>query len=73
MIQIARRRPHSGESEGSPIALADLRAGTTQASSTHKFISKIHTLTVADVNGATLTARHVSMDGAELDRFTITK
>jgi acid phosphatase type 7 len=40
---------------------------------THKFISKIHTLTVADVNGATLTARQVSMDGVELDRFTITK
>jgi hypothetical protein len=44
-----------------------------QVSATHKFISKIHTLTVADVNGATLTARQVSMYGAELDRFTITK
>jgi hypothetical protein len=65
-IQVARRWPHSGESEGSPIALADLRAGATRA-------SKIHTLTVADVNGATLTAHQVSMDGAELDRFTITK
>ena len=40
---------------------------------THKFISRIHTLTVADVNGATLTVRQVSINGAELDRFTITK
>ena len=40
---------------------------------THKFISKIHTLTVADVNGATLTVRQISLYGAELDRFTITK
>jgi hypothetical protein len=40
---------------------------------THKFISKIHTLTVADVDGTTLTVRQVSMNGAELDRFTIAK
>ena len=44
-----------------------------QVSTTHKFISKILTLTVADVNGATPTARQVSMDGVELDQFTITK
>jgi acid phosphatase type 7 len=40
---------------------------------THKFISKIHTLTVADVNGTKLTIRQVSMNGEELDQFTITK
>jgi hypothetical protein len=40
---------------------------------THKFISKIHTLTVADVSGTALTVRQVSLNGAELDRFTITK
>ena len=40
---------------------------------THKFISKVHTLTVADVNGTALTVRQVSLNGEELDRFTITK
>ena len=40
---------------------------------THKFISKVHTLTIADVNGTTLTVRQVSVDGTELDRFTITQ
>jgi acid phosphatase type 7 len=32
-----------------------------------------NTLTVADVDGTTLAVRQVSMNGAELDRFTITK
>ena len=40
---------------------------------THKFISKIHTLTVADVDGTKLTVRQVSMNGEELDRFIVTK
>jgi hypothetical protein len=40
---------------------------------THKFISKVHSFTVADVNGPTLTVRQVSATGEELDRFTVTK
>ncbi len=40
---------------------------------THKFISKIHSLTVADVSGSTLTVRQLSGDGDELDRFVLTK
>ena len=40
---------------------------------THKFASKVHSLTVADVDGPTLTVRQVSADGQELDRFVLTK
>jgi len=40
---------------------------------TQRFISKIHSLTVADVDGATLTVRQVSAGGQELDRFVVTK
>ena len=40
---------------------------------TYKFISKIHTFTIADVAGTTLTVRQVSADGTELDRFIVTK
>ena len=40
---------------------------------THKFVSKVHSLTVADVDGSTLTVRQVAADGAEVDRFTIMK
>jgi len=40
---------------------------------THKFVSKIHSLTVADVQGTTLTVRQVSSEGRELDRFVVTK
>jgi 3',5'-cyclic AMP phosphodiesterase CpdA len=40
---------------------------------THKFISKVHSLTVADVNGRTLTVRQIAGDGEELDRFVLTK
>jgi hypothetical protein len=40
---------------------------------THKFISKVHSLTVADVDGPTLTIRQVSANGQELDRFVVTK
>ena len=40
---------------------------------TCRFISKTHSLTVADVVGSTLTVPQVSAEGAELDRFTVTK
>jgi len=40
---------------------------------THKFASKVHSLTVADVDGSTLTVRQVTADGQELDRFVVTK
>jgi hypothetical protein len=40
---------------------------------THKFISKVHSLTVADVDGPTLTVRQIAADGQELDRFVVTK
>ena len=40
---------------------------------THKFVSTVHSLTVADVAGKTLTIRQLSADGGELDRFSITK
>jgi hypothetical protein len=40
---------------------------------TNKFISKIYSVTVADVDGSKLTIRQVSSDGQELDRFVVTK
>jgi hypothetical protein len=40
---------------------------------THRFISKVHSLTIADVAGTTLTVRQVSATGAELDHFIVTK
>jgi hypothetical protein len=40
---------------------------------TYKFSSRVHSLTVADVNGPTLTVRQVSADGEELDRFVVTR
>ncbi|MDR3635822.1 MAG: metallophosphoesterase family protein [Isosphaeraceae bacterium] len=40
---------------------------------TDKFISKVHSLTIAEVDGKTLTIRQVTGDGQELDRFTVTK
>lgn len=40
---------------------------------TCKFISRVHSLTVADVAGRTLTVRQVSAEGDELDRFDIIK
>jgi hypothetical protein len=40
---------------------------------TQKFISKVHSLTVADVRGRSLTIRQLTADGQELDRFTIEK
>jgi len=39
---------------------------------THKFVSTVHSLTVADVAGGTLTIRQVSADGQELDHFVVT-
>jgi predicted phosphodiesterase len=40
---------------------------------TDKFISSVHSLTVAEVDGKTLTVKQVSADGKELDSFRITK
>jgi hypothetical protein len=40
---------------------------------THKFLSRINSLTVADVSGTNLTIRQVSANGEELDRFVVTK
>ena len=40
---------------------------------TFKHISKVHSLTVADVDGSTLTVRQLTPDGDEVDRFVVTK
>src|SRR4051812_16013941 len=40
---------------------------------TAKFISKVHTLTIADVDGPTLTIRQVTADGKEVDSYIVTK
>jgi hypothetical protein len=40
---------------------------------TYKHVSKVHSLTVADVDGATLTVRQIAADGDEVDRFVIKK
>jgi hypothetical protein len=40
---------------------------------TFKHISKVHSLTVADVDGPTLTIRQLTLDGEEVDRFVVTK
>jgi hypothetical protein len=40
---------------------------------TDKFISNVHSLTVADVDGKTLVIKQISAEGKELDTFTITK
>lgn len=40
---------------------------------TCKFISTVHSLTVADVNGKTLTIKQIGADGKELDSFKISK
>ncbi len=40
---------------------------------TAKFFSTIHSLTVADVSGSTLSIRQVDVNNHELDSFTITK
>lgn len=40
---------------------------------TCKFVSKVHSLTVAEVEGPRLTIRQVALDGKELDRFVVTK
>jgi hypothetical protein len=40
---------------------------------TFKHISKVHSLTVADVDGPTLTIRQLTVDGEEVDRFVVTK
>jgi hypothetical protein len=40
---------------------------------TDKFLAKVHSLTVADVDGGILTVRQLSAEGEELDRFMVTK
>jgi len=40
---------------------------------TSKFVSKVHSLTVADVKGKKLTIKQISADGKILDAFMITK
>ena len=40
---------------------------------TYKHISKVHSLTVADVDGPTLTVRQLTAEGEEVDRFVVTK
>ncbi len=40
---------------------------------THQFISTVHSLTSAEVNGNKLTIRQIGIDGKELDFFIITK
>jgi hypothetical protein len=40
---------------------------------TCKLISRVNSLTIADVDGPTLTVRQVAADGHELDRFVVTK
>jgi predicted phosphodiesterase len=39
---------------------------------TNKFISKVHTFTIADVNGKTLSIKQVTAEGKEVDSFKIT-
>jgi hypothetical protein len=40
---------------------------------TRRFISTVHSLTTANVNGTTLTVRQLTAEGQELDRFVVTK
>jgi hypothetical protein len=40
---------------------------------TARLVSNVHSLTIADVTADTMTIRQVSADGAELDRFVITR
>ncbi len=40
---------------------------------TDKFVSNVHSLTIADVNGKTITIRQVTAEGKELDSFKISK
>ncbi len=40
---------------------------------TEKFISRVNSLSIAEVDGPTLTVRQIAADGRELDRFVVTK
>lgn len=40
---------------------------------TYRFVSKVHSFTVADVKGKTLTIKQLAPDRTEVDSFTITK
>lgn len=48
------------------------RPGTWQPF-TDKFISEVHSITVADVSGRSMTVRQVSATGEEVDRFVVTR
>ncbi len=50
----------------------DADPGSWQAY-TSKFISRVNSLTIADIDGPTLTVRQIAADGRELDRFIVTK
>lgn len=40
---------------------------------TSKLVAKVHSLTVADVDGPTLTVRQIDANGHEVDRFVVTR
>lgn len=40
---------------------------------TFKHVSKVHSLTIADVDGSTLTVRQLTPEGEEVDRFVVKK
>jgi hypothetical protein len=40
---------------------------------TYKHVSKVFSLTLAEVDGSTLTVRQLTPDGEEVDRFVVTK
>ncbi len=40
---------------------------------TFKHVSKVHSLTVADLDGRSLTIRQLTTEGDEVDRFVIKK
>jgi hypothetical protein len=40
---------------------------------TRKLIARVHSLSVADIDGPTLTVRQLAADGREVDRFVVTK
>ena len=48
-------------------------APETWQSFTTRFVSKVHSLSVVEVDGGRLLLRQVAADGQEVDRFTITK
>ncbi len=45
----------------------------TWQSFTHKFVSKVNSLTVVDIDGSSAAVRQLTADGTEVDRFMLTK